>query len=423
MALMESSKGYHLALILVCLGTSALSQTSLSLKQAVQTAKTNNQFLKTAYYNIGIAETDITSARLRPNLNLNNQSLQMTNSKYYAAGTEQFNPLNRQVWWQLTKPIRLPAQRKYRIELAEQSVLLQQNVFSDLQRNVAFDVANQWLDAWVLQNKLDLYLQAQRNIDSLVKINELRLKNLVITQTDLVRTRLIAEQYNLQIRNVRQSYFNELKKLKYLVGRTDSIAISSDDLAEPLAVDQLPLDTLINLGFAHRTDVRAARSAIDVSESNIRYQKSQAYPIPELGMIWNPQNTIPYLGFYGTIQVPIFSRNQGEIAKSELIQKQARQGLETLQQRINTEVLTSYQTYRTQRENLAKYENILQQSESVLNSVRYAYLKGGTTIVDFLEAQRTWFDTRQIYYDAMVSYRKSYVQLLFSTGLINQLYE
>ena len=48
---------------------------------------------------------------------------------------------------------------------------------------------------------------------------------------------------------------------------------------------------------------------------------------------------------------------------------------------------------------------------------------GGHSIVDFLEAQRTWFDTRQLYNDAVLSYRNSYMQLLYSTGLINQLYE
>lgn len=420
---MEFKRGFYGALALLCLGTGSFSQSVLSLKQAVQTAKTNNLFLKTAYYNIGIAETDIISARLRPNPAINNQSLLLVNSKYYPKGSEAGSPQNRQVWWQITKPIRLPSQRKYRIEVAQQSVLLEQNNYAELQRSLAYDVANQWLETWVLKTKLDLYVQAQQNIDTLVKINELRLKNLVITQTDLVRTRLIAEQYNLQIRNVRQAYLNELKKLKYLVGRPDSISLDTNDLAEPMPVNDLSLDSLIHIGFGFRTDVQTARTVIDLSESNIRLQKAQAYPVPELGMIWNPQNTVPYLGFFGTVQVPLFSRNQGEIARSELVRKQAEQGLQTLQQRITTEVLTSYQSYHTRRENLTKYESILTQSESVLSSIRYAYLKGGTTIIDFLEAQRTWFDTRQIYYDAVVSYRKSYVELLFSTGLISQLYE
>ena len=420
---MNFKKRFYGAFFLLGLSTGSFSQSTFSLKQAVQEAKINNLFLRTAHYNIGIAETDIISAKLRPNLVLNNQSLQLMNSKYFPKGSEQFNPINRQVWWQITKPIRLPYQRKYRIELAQQNVLLEQNHYLELQRNLAFDVANQWLETWVLKTKLDLFLDAQHNIDSLVKISELRLKNLVITRTDLIRTKLIAEQYNLQIRNVTQSYINELNRLKLLIGTSDSLSIDNNDLAEPLAVQAYLPDSLINLGLSNRTDVRTAKSFIDVSQTNIRLQKAQAYPVPELGMIWNPQNTVPYLGFFGTVQLPIFSRNQGEIAKSQLVKQQAESGLQTLQQRITTEVQTSYQSYRTQRENLMKYETILAQSETVLNSVRYAYLKGGTTIIDFLEAQRTWFDTRQIYYDAVVSYRKSYIQLLFSTGLINQLYE
>ena len=420
---MNFKKGFYGVLILLTLSKGSFSQTVFSLRQSVQTARINNLYLRTAYFNIGIAETDIISARLRPNLVLNNQTLQLVNSKYFATGSEQFNPINRQVWWQVTKPIRLPQQRKYRVELAQQNVLLQQNSFMELQRNLAFDVANQWLETWVLKTKLELYLQAQSNIDSLVKISELRLKNLVITQTDLIRTKLIAEQYNLQIRNVTQSYNNELKRLILLIGNSDSITIDNNDVAEPLSVESISLDSLINLALRLRTDVRAAKSVIDISESNIRLQKALALPMPELGVIWNPQNTIPYLGFFGTVQLPLFSRNQGEIAKSQLVKQQAESGLQALNQRITTEVQTAYQSYRTQRENLVKYETILAQSEAVLNSVRYAYLKGGTTIIDFLEAQRTWFDTRQIYYDAVISYRKSYIQLLFSTGLINQLYE
>src|SRR5882762_3369627 len=277
---MNFKKGYYGGLILLGLSTGSFSQNTFSLKQAVLTAKANNLFLRTAHYNIGIAETDIISARLRPNLVLNNQTLQLVNSKYFSKGSEMFNPINRQVWWQVTKPIRLPQQRKYRIELAQQNVLLEQNSYLELQRNLAFDVSNQWLETWVLKTKLDLYLQAQHNIDSLVKISEVRLKNLVITQTDLVRTRLIAEQYNLQIRNVTQSYINELKKLKTLMGRPDSIAIDINDVAEPLPVQTLTMDSLINSGLSRRTDVRTAKSIIDVSESNIRLQKAQALPMP-----------------------------------------------------------------------------------------------------------------------------------------------
>ncbi len=403
--------------------TSTVAQHQISLRNAMHLAKTNNQELKTAFFNIGIAETDIISAKLRPNPILNNQSLQSINGRNHPSGSDYFSPYNRQVWYQLTKPIRLPKQVKFKTELAQQKVVFEQKNYADLERNLSYDVANQWLSTWFLQTKLELYIQAQQNIDSLVKINELRLKNLVITQTDLVRTKLIAEQYNLQIRTVKQSYLNELKKLRLLIGSNDSISINVKDEMEPLAASRFPVDSLTPVSIEKRSDAIVAKTAIEVSNSNIQYQQAMAMPVPELGIIYNPQNTIPYLGFYATIQLPIFSKNQGEIARAKLEKSQAEQGLFTLQQRIKTEIDVAFKGYQIERENLKKYENILNQSESVLNSVRYAYLKGGTTIIDFLEAQRTWFDTRQIYYDAMLSYRKSYIQLLYSTGVITQLYE
>jgi len=158
-----------------------------------------------------------------------------------------------------------------------------------------------------------------------------------------------------------------------------------------------------------------------MAESNIKYQKSLAWPVPELGMIWNPQNTIPYLGFFGTIKVPLFDRNQGEIEKSKYIQLQAEQGVRNAQIKLSTEVKAAFMTYQIEKENLKKYEIMLDQSNQVLENVRYAYLKGGTTIIDFLDAQRSWFDTRQLFLNARLSYFQSYIQLLYVTGIINQL--
>jgi cobalt-zinc-cadmium efflux system outer membrane protein len=406
-----------------CLFAETSGQNPLTLRTAVRLAKDNNQTLKTAFYNIGIAETDIITAKLRPNPVINNQSLQSINAQNHPAGKDFFSPYNRQVWYQLTKPVRLPIQVKSKTELAQQLVVLEQKNYAELARNLSFDVANQWLDTWFVQTKLDLYIQAQKNIDSLVKINELRLKNLVITQTDLIRTQLVAEQYHLQIRSMRQAYLNELKKLRLLLNSNDSISIDVKDALEPLPASSFIVDSIISVSQSNRTDALVAKSQLTISTSNITYQKAMAIPVPELGIIYNPQNSIPYLGFYGTIQLPFFNKNQGEIAKAQLEKSQAEQGLVALQQRIYTEIDIAHKSYQVQRDNLKKYERILSQSEVVLNSVRYAYLKGGTTIIDFLEAQRTWFDTRQIYFDALLSYRKSYIQLLYATGIITQLYE
>ncbi len=125
--------------------------------------------------------------------------------------------------------------------------------------------------------------------------------------------------------------------------------------------------------------------------------------------------------FFGTIKVPLFDRNQGEIEKSKYRQLQAEEGVRNAQLRLSTEVKAAFQSYQIEKENLKKYETMMAQSDQVLDNVRYSYLKGGTTIIDFLDAQRSWFDTRQLYLGARLSYFQSYIQLLYVTGLINQL--
>lgn len=412
-----------LVYLLLGISIASVAQQKLTLQQSVQLAKSNNPFLKTSYFDIGIAQTDVISAQLRPNLKLNNQTLQMTNPNTYFKKNETLNNQNRQVWWQLTKTFQLANQRKYKIDFAQTNVLLEQKNYAELQRNLALDVADQWLTVWSLKTKLDLFIQAKNNVDSLVKINELRYKNLVITQTDVIRTKLVAEQYNLQIKTINQQYNSELKKLRLIIGSTDSVMIDTQDQQPMTILGTQNLDSLVSYGLRNRTDAQAAETAIKASDANIRMQHSFAIPQPELGVIWNPQNSVPYLGFFGTVEIPLWSRNQGLIEKSKVQKQQAQQALTATQLQITTDVQTSYQTFLTEQQNLTRYETILTQSEQVLNSVRYSYLKGGTTIVDFLEAQRSWFDTRQLYFDAVLSYRNSYMQLLYATGLINQLYE
>ena len=235
----------------------------------------------------------------------------------------------------------------------------------------------------------------------------------------MLRTQLIDNQYLLQIQSQQQIFKNELAKLKFLIGVQEAITIeSTDNFIFNLPTD---VDSIMQYALTNRSDILRLKSTIDVANANIKRQKAFAYPTPELGAIYNPQNTIPYIGFYGTIQIPIFSRNQGEIQKSNFIKHQAQQDLLSTQLKLQTDVMISYETYETQKQNLEGYYDIINQSTEILKSVKYAYLRGGTSIIDFLEAQRSWITTQQQYYDALQIYKQSYIQLLYTTGLINQI--
>jgi cobalt-zinc-cadmium efflux system outer membrane protein len=406
-----------LCFLLFCF--TAKAQSNYTLQQALQTARNNSPILKTEQLNIGIAQTDIVTAKLRPNPILNNQSLQLMQSSQFPANTDWYQGQNRQVWWQLTKSFQIAGQRKYKIDVANKNVAFAEKNYTETERNLFSEVAAKWLEVWTAQKQLDIIQIAKGNIDSLVIINQNLYKNQVITQTDLFRTELLSKQYAIQYKTALQEVTNRQNELKFLLGIQENIKVDTAD--NFLFTMPQSIDSLLTQSLQNRSDILTTKSMIEVSNSNIKLQKSLAYPQPELGFIYNPQNTIPYFGIYATIDLPIFNRNQGEIKKSYLLKQQAEQHLFTIQSQLQTEIITAYASYQLQQQNVQNFQTILEQSQTILNNVKYAYLKGGTTIIDFLEAQRSWLETQQQYYDALQQYRQSYIQLLYATGLINQL--
>lgn len=395
------------------------AQTNYTLQKALQTARANNPDLKTEQLNIGIAQTDIITAKLRPNLILNNQNLQLMQTSQFPANKDWYNGQNRQVWWQLTKPFQVIGQRQYKIDVANKKVSFVKQNYSETERTIFLEVASKWLEVWKAQKQLEIIQIAKSNIDSLVLTNQIRYKNQVITQTDLFRTELLSKQYAIQYKTALQEVINLQNKLKFLLGIQQDVIIDTAD--NFLFTMPQSIDSLLKQALQNRSDIQTVKSLIDVSNSNIKLQKSLAFPQPEFGFIWNPQNSIPYVGIFATIDLPFFNSNQGEIKKSYLQKDQAEQQLITIQAQIQTEISVAFSNYHLQQQNIQNFNLLLKQSQTILENVKYSYLKGGTTIIDFLEAQRSWLETQQQYYDAMQSYRQSYIQLLYTTGLINQL--
>ncbi len=388
------------------------------LKDAIALADSQNVFLKALRYNIDIAEADIITGALRPNINLNNQSLQLLSPNHFAPGTSALNNHNRQVWYQLTKQFQLANQRKLKINLAKENVNATIADIEEFRRNLSLEVANVWLNMWLLKNNLKLLQSSKRNIDTLININKVRLKNEVITPVELIRTEVLADQYDLDEKKTRQELYFQSLNLAFLLGIQDSIQIKNTDTLD--VTDYfMPLDSILQASMRNRTDVVQAQAAVRVSEANLSLQKAFAMPNIEAGGIYNPQNAIPYGGLFITIPLPVFDRNQGEIQKSKVMKTQAQINLEIAQATVRKEVTIAFLAFETQKKNLEEANDIFIKSRQVLNTVRYAYLKGNTTIIDYLEARRSLYDTQKTYNAILYNLNQSFINLLYYSGLIN----
>lgn len=408
---------FFLSLIFMIFHVNA--QEVYTLQEALRTAKIQNLMLKTEQYEVEFAKSDVLSAKLRLNPTLENESIQLMKRSEFANNTHWYDGQNREVFWHISKPFQWAGQRKNTIDVANKSLLFSEEEYANVERELFLEVAQKWLEVWTTQKRLGIIQIAKNNIDSLMDINQRRYQNQVITQTDLFRTELLAKQYAIQLKSALQEAKNLQKELGFLLGIQEGVQV--DTTASFVFETPESMDSLLLKSLEERSDIRSARHLIDISESNVKLQKSLAIPQPELGVIFNPMNVIPYMGISFAIDIPFFDRNQGERKKSFQFQEQAQSRLLTVQKQIETEISIVYTNYTLQQENIIQFQELLIQSETILENVKQAYLMGGTTIIDFLEAQRSWLEIQQEHYEAQQAYIESHVQLLYATGLINQL--
>ncbi|MCU0418079.1 MAG: TolC family protein [Cyclobacteriaceae bacterium] len=393
-------------------------QTKLTLPQALERVKAHNPDLRWLEENIDVAAAGVTDARIKPNPILNVQLLHISNRRFFTENTVWYQSANTQYWYQMTKPFQVAGQRKNKIALADNGLLQSRLDYDEQVRQALFEASQVWLDAWAAAKKSEILEQGLANVDSLVRISEFRLRDQVITKTDYLRTDLLRQQYQRDLTLNRQFWYIATHRLQLLTGVSDTLLV---DVQDDAFAEVFPgMDSLVAEALSERTDIKAQRNAVRGSQLNEDVQRSFSFPQPELGGMWNPQNRVPYWGLYGTIEIPIFNRNQGQRERARVLTVQADEQLWAARQRAQTEVVVAVNKMTTFQTHLINYRNTLREAEEIVRSVRYSYLKGATSIVDLLEAQRSWLDTQMRYHETMEAYRRSYLEVLFVSGKINQ---
>ena len=389
------------------------AQTTLSLQDALSLAVKNNPFYKAEKYNLEIAKTAVTTAGLHTNPSLSISSILVPSSKYYALGSGLFSPENRQMNYQVSKVFQVGGQLKYKIQSAKSDLILAGSNLGAYEWNLLSDVASKWLDVWYAEEKLKLINQAKINSDTLLRVNQIRLRNQVITTTEFSRTQINDEQYRLMQLSAMQELKSGNNNLALLLGINDPILIDKREQWFPVLLPQ-NYDTLLHIALENRKEILIGKNLSDKAKIDVALQKAIAKPQPEVGVNYSPQNKVPYVGLSVAIPLPFSDRNQGEIARAKIAVNQADAQISAYILQVTKEVRNAFDEYTTNKISWDKYRELNTKSEEVLKTVKMSYLKGGTTILDYLEAERTWFEMQSQYYEAMYNYRKSYLQLLFT---------
>jgi cobalt-zinc-cadmium efflux system outer membrane protein len=307
--------------------------------------------------------------------------------------------------------------RQHRLEAAKDQTAVTTATVSDNERTLAFNVASQFISALLAQSELDLAEQDLTSFQKTVDISQASFNAGSMSGADLLKIKIQLLQFQMDVSAAKLARVQALASLRQLLGYesvTESYEVVGDLEYKPVKLGE---DDLKALALRSRPDVRAAQLGMTAAQS--QYSLARANGKKDVGFTF----TYNHLGGVNTgsiflnMELPIFDRNQGEIARTRYAIGQS-QELSSEQASIAlTDVANSYEGLRTADEVVTLYQSgYLKQAEDSRDISQYAYQHGAASLLDFLDAERSYRATELAYRQALANYMASLEQLRQAVG-------
>jgi cobalt-zinc-cadmium efflux system outer membrane protein len=404
------------AVLLIPQMTAGLSaQTTFTWEQIKDKFENQNPTLKAAQAAIDESRANEVTAYLRPN-----PTFTLT------ADGVQISP-NQGVWQPFAGVVETPGvsylherqhKRELRRDSARQSTAIAQSDYRDQERTLLFTLRNAFIQ--VLQAKAILQ-NARENLDYWdheLEVNRTRFKAGDLALVDLNRLELQRVQFEADLEtatvNVRTS------KIQLLQLLNDRTPIEQFDVTGPYDFsERLPsLDEFRDIALTTRPDLKAAVQTVELANINHRLAIANGSTDPTFS-IWyshNPSFSNPFANetVGGNISIPlrIFDRNQGEKARTQIDIGRSERLKDAAQALVFSDVDSAYYTLLETLNLLRPYKNkYLPIAIDVRDRVAFSYKNGGSSLLDYLDAEKSYRDTRVAYLNLIGSYLTAAAQM------------
>ena len=179
-------------------------------------------------------------------------------------------------------------------------------------------------------------------------------------------------------------------------------------------------DDLDALALRQRADLRAARQGVTLAGSQVSLARANGKQDLDTSISYSHVGGLSSTSLFFSIPIPVFDRNQGEIARTRYALTQAQLNVQAAEQGVLTDVESAYETVTNQEQILDLYTSgYLQQARDSRDISQYAYTRGAATLLDLLDAERSYRSTQLAYRQALAAHMLGMEQLRSAVGTRN----
>jgi cobalt-zinc-cadmium efflux system outer membrane protein len=392
-----------------------IGPTRVTLEEAIQLALQHNHNMLAARTTIQQSEAEETTANLRPNPTLfaDWEYLPLTHS----AQNSQYLHDSTEADIGLSYLLERGKKRQHRLQAAKDITAQTRSLVTDNERALSFNTASLFVNAQFAESALELADKNLKSFQKTVDLSQLRYDKGAISEDDYLKIKLQLLQFETDYQQAGLAKVQALSDLRQLLGYE---AVSADyDVAGPLDYQPLKgnLEDFQLKALQNRPDLRAAQQGVTAALSQYELQRAIGKQDVTVQSNYSHVNGINAVSVYGSIPLPIFNRNQGEIARTRIAITQAQEQEKATNSQALTDVRDAYEGLRVSDRIVMLYRaGYLDIAEKDRDIAEYAYLRGAVSLLDFLDAERNYRATQLAYRQALASYLLALEQLRQAVG-------
>jgi cobalt-zinc-cadmium efflux system outer membrane protein len=304
-----------------------------------------------------------------------------------------------------------------------------------IERQIAAEIRQSYMNALSAARQLDVLEKLVAADDEIVRVTEARLKEGDVAPLDLNLVRVESDRLKIQIIQAKSDLETQLLNLRTLIGAdaAESIRLAPQPDRPPRL--DLGLTELTGIALKERADLQAAIIGEQLGSARVNLTKAESVPNVSASVQYSRSKGIidlpPSAGggaavdkdneltFGVSIDIPIFNRNQGEIASATGERLQATRNREFLESTIKRDVAIAYRKYRAAAESLVLYSaQILPRAEANLQTVRAAYGMGEFSVFEVVGEQRRLTENITGYNELLRGYYNALTELETALGAV-----
>ncbi|HEY6274439.1 MAG TPA: TolC family protein [Terriglobales bacterium] len=388
----------------------------ITLDDAINLALVNNPGLRATRTEVQQNQAQEITANLRPNptLNFDSQFIPVFEPGNFSDNTlsniQQFDVGVGYLFERGRK-------RQNRLQAARDQTTVTASQVADAERTLTFNVAQQFVGALLANSNLQLAEEDLKSFQRTVDISEQRYRAGDISQGDYLKITLQLLQFQTDVSSARVARVQALNSLRQLLGYASvphNFDVAGDLEYQPLKGS---LDDLLVRALKERPDLRAAEQGITAAQSQINLAKANGKQDVNAEALYSHVSGLSSTSLFFSIPLPVFNRNQGEIARTRFAATQAQLNARSAEDQVMTDVENAYQGSMTNQEVVQLYlSGYLKQAQDSRDISAYAYTAGAATLLDFLDAERSYRATQLAYRQALAAYMVSVEQLREAVG-------